>query len=582
MATTQLSGLVSGFDWKTFIDQTIQYASTPITNMQTEQTTNTTQISALNSINTSLTSLQTAVTNLQSATAFSSRTATLASSSSNLAATADIGTVTGAHVIAVSQLATRSSLKGSSDIGSGLSTTTTVSGLTLATLPTATAVTAGNFTVNGQQVTIALSDSLQDVFDKIATATLGHGDVTASYDPSTDKISLTATTGQVVLGAANDTSNFLNATRLANNGTGATSSSTALGTVTGNTPLASAHLRTSITAVDGSGNGSFNINGVSISYNINTDSLNTVIARINASTAGVTASYDQSADRMVLTNNSTGDIGLGANETGAGLLGALGLTGSSPALSRGLNALYTVDGGSTLSSKSNTLTADSHGITGLSITANAPGTDTVTVAADTAGMNNTISTFISAYNAVQALIDSQTKITSANGKVTTSTLSKNREVSAWSQTLRNEAFSTVSGLTGTISRLADLGIDFTSGTSQLAVTDQVKLNNALTNHPNDVTAFFTQASTGFGARMNSFISKVAGSTGTNSYISQQTATLTTRNSNLDTQIANIQRQLDQQRAQLTASFVAMEDATQTQKNMQSQLTNAFAPKTTSS
>jgi flagellar hook-associated protein 2 len=41
--------------------------------------------------------------------------------------------------------------------------------------------------------------------------------------------------------------------------------------------------------VDGSGNGSFTLNGVAISYNTATDTLNSLVTRINASGAGVTA-----------------------------------------------------------------------------------------------------------------------------------------------------------------------------------------------------------------------------------------------------------------------------------------------------
>ena len=65
-----------------------------------------------------------------------------------------------------------------------------MSGLTVGAANFATAVTAGNFTVNGAQVSIATTDSLKDVFDKIATATSNA--VTASYDSTTDKITLSS------------------------------------------------------------------------------------------------------------------------------------------------------------------------------------------------------------------------------------------------------------------------------------------------------------------------------------------------------------------------------------------------------
>jgi hypothetical protein len=89
------------------------------------------------------------------------------------------------------------------------------------------------FTVNGKQVTLATTDSLQQVFDKIATAT--SNTVTASYDssvgqPTSDKITL-GSGSPIILGSATDTSNFLQVAQLFNNGTGSISSTSALGSV---------------------------------------------------------------------------------------------------------------------------------------------------------------------------------------------------------------------------------------------------------------------------------------------------------------------------------------------------------------
>ena len=70
MATTQLSGLVSGFDWKAFIDSTIEYSSAPITRLQKEQSTNDKIGSALGSLDGRMTTLQTAIASLADNTSF--------------------------------------------------------------------------------------------------------------------------------------------------------------------------------------------------------------------------------------------------------------------------------------------------------------------------------------------------------------------------------------------------------------------------------------------------------------------------------------------------------------------------------
>jgi flagellar hook-associated protein 2 len=244
MASIQLSGLVSGFDWKSFIDEVMALNRTPINRLQSEKSTNNSKVSALDNLGTRLNELQTATRALKAEGLFTGRTAASTTTGSTWSTSTTGGTATGAYTFNVTQLATTTRRNGSGDIGLGLSPTNDVSGITLASLPAATAVTAGNFSVNGSQVTIALTDSLQDVFDKISTAT--GGAVTASYDAGTDRISL-ASTGAITLGAANDTSNFLAVARLANNGTGSVASNTALGSTSQTAPLASARLRNTIT-----------------------------------------------------------------------------------------------------------------------------------------------------------------------------------------------------------------------------------------------------------------------------------------------------------------------------------------------
>ncbi len=578
MATIQLSGLVSGFDWKSFLDEMMVLNRAPITRLQTEKNTNNSKISALDNLGTRLTELQTATNALKADGLFSGRSTSFATSGSSWNASASSGTATGAYTFDVHQLATTAKRTGGGDIGRGLSATNDVSGLTLASLSTGTAVQAGTFTVNGAQVSIELTDSLQDVFDKISTAT--GGDVTASYDATSDKISLSSGS-TITLGAANDTSNFLAVARLANgNNTGNIESSTSLGTLSQNTPLASSGLRQAITAVDAEGNGSFTVNGVSVAYNINTDSLSTVLSRISNSSAGVAASYDAAADRVVFTNKTTGDVGLHVGEAAGGFLDAIGMSASAT-FTRGQDAQYSVNGGPVLTSATNTFSAASHGITGLSVTANTEASQTVNVDSNTTAMRGAVDEFIKKFNAVQQYIDAATKITTTNGKVSAALLSNNREIQAWQTTLRSTAFSAVSGLSGAITRLDSLGIDFASGTAELAVKDSTKLDAALRDKPAEVEAFFKTANTGFAARLDSFMTTLVGFTGTGGLLGTQKETLNKGNSSIDTQIANLERQIASERSRLEAGFLAMETAQATINNMQSQLASAFKNTTSS-
>ena len=576
MATLQLSGLASGFDWKSFVDQIMQTERAPITRLTSEKTGNNSRISVFDSFASKLTALQDSAKALKADGLFGGRTAKSATTNSAWTASASANTAPGAYQIAVSRLATATKHLSTSDIGSSIAATNDVTGVTLSSMATATSVSAGVFTVNGKQVTIALTDSLQDVFDKISTATSGA--VTAAYDSTTDKITLSSG-ANIVLGAANDTSNFLAVAKLSNNSSGTIVSSNALGSANITDKLANSRLRSSITAVDGSGNGSFTVNGVSISYNVNSDSLSAVLSRINASTAGVTASYDSANDRVTFTNKTTGDIGVGFSETAGGFLDAVGITGGTT--TAGVNAQYSVNGGPVLTSTSNTFTSASHGISGLSVTVNSESTETINVAADTASMRKAIEDFITKFNAVEAYIDDQSKVSSTNGKVSASLMANNREFQSWSSGLRSRAFEEISGLSGTIKRLEHLGIDFAAGTGapQLVIKDSAKLDSVLADKPSDVAEFFNTASTGFSAKFDSYATTILG-TGTSStgLLNSQKNTLLKQNTSIDQQIADIERRLTQERSNLEAGFIAMERAQATIQQMQQQLTQTFGTK----
>ena len=666
MAGIQISGLLANqaFDWKSIVDQLITADSAPVTALNTTKTANSDQVTALDAVKTALQAVQDSVQSIRSGDLFSSRNVTSDTPGTTWVSNSANGAAIGAYTFDVQQLATQAQTNGAGDIGTSLSATTNVSGTTLANLNIATAVTAGTFTVNGQPVTVALTDSLADVFSKISTAT--GGDVTGGYDPGSDGIALTSASGELVLGAANDTSNFTLAMKLANNGTPTSSSASALGTAKLNSPLASAGLRGTIATlpavapgnftVDGqsvtvaatdslsdvfakistatgcdvtarfdsasdkvvftsasgplalgdpgdtsdflsklnlaangtntvgsssalgsvdvnatlanAGNGAFNVNGVAISFNVNTDSLNTIIGRINGSSAGVNARYDAANDRMIVTNQNTGDTGIGLNESGAGLLAAIGLT-TGATFAHGKNAHFTLNDGPLISSASNTLDSSVTGINGLSVTVNTQSTQTVTVASDTASMQSAIQDFLDKFNAAQDLIATDTKITVSAGAVSTAVLSDNREVGAWASQLQSLAFDAVSGLTGSVQRFDNLGIDFDSTSGHLTIKNQDALSTALTDKPDDVQAFFLTPNTGMVSKMFTFLTDAMGTD------TSQQSDLTKANSDIDTQIATLQSRLDDERTQLTNSFIAMLDAQSSAQSQSTYLNSTF-------
>ncbi len=566
----QVAGLASGFDWKTFLDQIMEIERAPVQRIAAERAANSQKVGLLDTLGTRLTALKDAANALRSSGVFSQRTvsSTTAGSSWKLAAGSE--TPLGTYQVAVTQLARPAALPGRPGIAHPLAEEPVdLANLTLATLPLRTGVSAGTFSINGHRITVALTDSLQEAFNAITAAT--GGDVTASYDSSTDRVTLTSGSGSLMLGAANDTSNFLGAFRLGNSGTASATSAAALGSVKLNAPLASGNFAADL-AADAEGNGTFTINGVNLAYNVNTDSLAAVLRRINESGAGVNATYDATADRVLLTNQVTGDLGITATDTTGGLLSALGLA-DGPGLVRGRDAEFSINGGETLRSASNTLTAAVHGISGLSVTADTEAVQSITVGGDTGAMRARIDTFIARFNEVQQFIDAQTQISSdGKGKMTLAPLAANREIQDWARSLRSLAFTGISGLTGSVARLNDLGFDFKRGSNELELADTAKLSGMLADSNSAVAEFFGKAEVGFSARLEEFVSRIS------TQNKDQQARINVSSNGLAEQISAIERRLDQQRQLMEAAFLQMERAQATIKQQQSALDGMFASK----
>lgn len=567
-----LSGLVSGLDWKTLVDQLADAERTPQKRLRVEQSTLSEQNAAYATIQTELQLLRTRVDSLSDLTLYDSRLSN-SSTATVATATAAAGTALGSYTFDITQLATAAKQMGTTGVGSSLSATNDVSGLVLGDAAFATPVTAGTLTVNGRQITIATTDTLQNVFDAINTAT--NGEVTASYDAATDRITF-ASANPIVLGSATDSSNFLSVTRLNNNGTGTITSTSQLGVVKQSAALSAANLATPILD-GGSGTGEFRINGVSITF-ATTDTMAAVLKRINDSDAGVTASYDTVNDRFVLANKTTGDVGMALEDVAGNFLAATGL--STGTLARGQNLLYTVDGGGQLISQSNTITEASSSISGLQVTALAEGTTTVSVTSDTSAVKTAITDFIEQFNKVQSVIDTQTaSTTDAQGKVTAGILAGEGDADEVATRLRRMVTGEVAGLTAVLNQLEDLGIVSNGTDNKIALDDDAKLDAALADNLGKVKTLFTDTSNGLMVKLTDYLEKVVGDEG--SLVTKQ-ANNTKQSANIDTQIADLERIVQANRERMLASFIAMESA-QAQINQQLQyLQNQFGGASSSS
>jgi len=335
------------------VDQLTNVERAPQRRMRTEQASVRAKNAAFTSLKTELTSLKTVSEKLKDTSFFDTRKVT--SSETHATATADSGTSSGEYNFEIFQLATSAKQLGASDVGAAVSTSSAMSsgGFSIA-------VTGGTVTVQGKQVTVSTDDSLTTTLAAIKTAVGGSFD----YSVSGDKVTLTDSS-EIVLGSATDTSNFLQALRLNANGTTSISSSGKLGGIDISVTPANANF----TDGTGAASGSFKINGTTISWD-SSATITDILDKINSSEASVYANYDPVNDRFLLTNKTTGDVGITLEDvTGDFLAKSRLLTANSGALSRGKNLLYKVNDAGPLESKSNTIDSNSSGIQGLAVTA---------------------------------------------------------------------------------------------------------------------------------------------------------------------------------------------------------------------
>ena len=345
-----VAGLASGFDWKTMVDQLADIERSRQRTLLEDQGTYDLKRSLLTSIGGKLESLENKAEALANTELYDSRTVN--SSETHLTASASAGTASGDYQFEIYQMATAAKQLGTSDIGKKITTTNS-----LETAGFSVSITAGTFTVDGTQITIATSDTVDAVISRI---TSNVANVTASYASGTDKISITKSSGTLVLGSATDTSNFLQATHLTNNGTAGITSTHRLGGINLQHTANAASFQTSGTV----SSGSFTINGVTISY-ASTDTIADILSKINSSSSSVFASYDAVNDRFKLTNKTEGDLGMTLADVSGGFLANSGLLGGT--LDRGKNLIYSLNGGTAVINQGNSITEAGTGIAGLTV-----------------------------------------------------------------------------------------------------------------------------------------------------------------------------------------------------------------------
>ncbi len=490
----RIGNFFSSFDYQSVIDRLTYARQGPIRQLDDKESKLASQKTAVNQIITRFSALLSRVNTLASATSASGKTATV--SGTGVSASATPSAVPGSFTVSVTQLATGTTARGSAltaavDAASKLDSAnfgTTVSAGTF-TLKAATGVSK-TYTVD------PAAQSLQGIIDMINADTATSGitvSLQADVNGRLNILQLDSTMGAIQAGVGGDTSNFLDAVHLAASPGTTTRASTA--------PIARINLNATMDSASffggppAAGAHSFTINGVQIDYDTSKDSLGSVIARINTSTAGVSASYDPVADTIKLTQSKLGStpITLADDGLGGDFLAKTGLLSASQAL--GQNAQYSIDGGPAQYATTNSVSAG-NGVT-LTLTAMTASPVTVTVAQDSAGAASAVQGFVTDFNALYSALGDLTKSDKSNP----GPLSGDSAMIALRSTLRSIIGGNGTNVSGKYQSLSQIGLSFGAvgtavGQANTLVFDSAAFTTALQDDPISVQNALSQVTMG--------------------------------------------------------------------------------------
>lgn len=259
--------------------------------------------------------------------------------------------------------------------------------------------------------------------------------------------------------------------------------------------------------------GTLTVNGVPIEYT-SADTLQSIMDKVNTSSAGVTMSYDTLNDKFSFTSKQTGSTQkVQLDDTGS-LLNGLGFSSGT--------TVFGKDAQGTLDSVAFTSSNNMYAKDGITYTLNkATGTDvTVTVANDPDSIVDNVKKFVAAYNDLIDLINTRLSETKSKGyapltddqksamsdddiklwesKVKTGLLHNSSILRDAKNSLRAMLSKTVDGISNQFNSLVSVGITTKAFTGTYVASDQGKielnedkLRSAIAADPNAVNQLFT-------------------------------------------------------------------------------------------
>jgi flagellar capping protein FliD len=301
------------------------------------------------------------------------------------------------------------------------------------------------------------------------------------------------------------------------------------------------------------GNGAASINytaqGATLSIE-STDTLEGIASKINnasyAANQGVRASIVDK--QLILTAQQSGTaysvVASGDVLQSLGVLTDLG--GFKNQMQAGLNATFNVNGLPVVRSSNTGLSDVVSGVT-LNLASDAQGRSaTMMISGDTSPQKNTITDFLTKFNALTSYIGQKIAITkNADGSYARGALSSDQAISSF----RYDMFRMVGGSinnNGYFRNLNDLGITISDSMNAM-ISDTSKLEKALISNPNDVKRLLDGLMTNLQSKLNNYV-------GTKSYVDQAIRSADDQTKSMNDMINSMNTRLDMRQQNLINQF----------------------------
>lgn len=348
-----------------------------------------------------------------------------------------------------------------------------------------------------------------------------------------------------------------------------------------------------------------NINNKTLDFK-QSDSLSTVISRINSEIPTVSASFDEISGKLTITSKEGGkDITLTGKDKSAqpsSLSTLLGLTSNSAVA--GEVTITTESGSKKYYPDGDTLTVNGVKLTLLETNVGSP--SKITTESDPTKAMDTIKSFVETYNELLGLMNSKiseqkyrdyTPLTAEQKKEMTDDDIKNWEEKAKSGLLKNDSIlstavaSMRSVISGNLGILSEAGITtgqyYEKGKLQI---DEDKLKSALSTNPDRILSAFRGTSsdssnptvfTGVRTELNSILDMLVKKVGTSKQDTDATMTLKTESimgeqlKQYNKRISNLETKMTDWETRYYKQFAAMEKAMSQMQSQSSSLSSFF-------